>query len=223
MLVGRASPRAAAKPVFSHYPGFASGVTPSNPRRTGEFVLVASDVKLRNTNPRIAMPRKPSSSKNVQRRLARTLAPSPAGINAMILGVGSFAHSIGAALRDADATVSTYFTRNYGFFPPSLVGKTFSREAHPSPVPLLRENKIDVVLPQSIDWATQPWAQDLLKSGVGIFSPVGEAMRIERERDFARELCAKFEVPFPKSFVASNRIEAEKILQKNPQPFVIKN
>ncbi len=36
-------------------------------------------------------------------------------------------------------------------------------------------------------------------------------------------LCAKFKIPFPKSFVASNRIEAEKILAKNPQPFVIKN
>ena len=46
---------------------------------------------------------------------------------------------------------------------------------------------------------------------------------IERERDFARELCARFKIPFPKSFVASNRIEAEKILEKNPQPFVIKN
>ncbi len=39
-------------------------------------------------------------------------------------------------------------------------------------------------------------------------------MRIERERDFARELCAEFKIPFPKSFVASNRIEAEKILAK---------
>ena len=36
-------------------------------------------------------------------------------------------------------------------------------------------------------------------------------------------LCAKFKIPFPKSFVASNRIEAEKILAENPQPFVIKN
>ena len=79
------------------------------------------------------------------------------------------------------------------------------------------------MIPQSIDWAQSPWAGDLIKSGVGIFSPVGEAMRIERERDFARDLCARFKIPFPKSFVASNRIEAEKILQKNPQPFVIKN
>jgi phosphoribosylamine-glycine ligase len=142
---------------------------------------------------------------------------------AMILGVGSFAHSIGQTLADAGANVSTYFTRNYGHFSPTLVGETFSHDLFHSPVPLIREKKIDVVIPQSIDWALQPWAKDLIKSGVGIFSPTGEAMRIERERDFARELCAKFKIPFPKSFVASNRIEAEKILAKNPQPFVIKN
>jgi phosphoribosylamine--glycine ligase len=143
--------------------------------------------------------------------------------NVMILGVGSFAHSIGSALADNGASISTYLTRNYGHFSPTLVGKTFSRDTFPSPVPLIRENKIDVVVPQSIDWAQQSWARDLVKSGVGIFSPTGEAMRIERERDFARELCAKFKIIFPKSFVAQNRIEAEKILEKNPQPFVIKN
>jgi phosphoribosylamine-glycine ligase len=144
-------------------------------------------------------------------------------LSAMILGVGSFAHSIGGALADAGANVSTYLTRNYGHFPPSLAGPTFSRDAFPSPVPLIRENGIDVVVPQSIDWALAPWAGDLIKSGIGIFSPIGEAMRIERERDFACELCAKFKIPFPKSFVASNRIEAEKILAAHPQPFVIKN
>jgi len=141
----------------------------------------------------------------------------------MVLGVGSFAHSIGRTLTDAGANVSTYLTRNYGHFPPSLVGPIFLNSAFPSPVPLIREKKIDVVIPQSIDWAMQPWAEDLIQSGAGIFSPTGEAMRIERERDFARELCAKFKIPFPKSFVASNRIEAEKILAAHPQPFVIKN
>jgi len=63
----------------------------------------------------------------------------------------------------------------------------------------------------------------LVSSGVGIFSSTGEAMRIERERDFARELCARFKIPFPRSFVASNRLEAERILAENPMPFVIKN
>jgi phosphoribosylamine---glycine ligase len=141
----------------------------------------------------------------------------------LVLGVGSFAHSIGGALADAGAEVATYLTRNYGHFPPSLAGKTFSRDAHPSPVPLLKPLGAQVVIPQSIDWALQPWADALVQSGVGIFSPTGAAMRIERERDFARELCARFKIPFPKSFVASNRLEAEKILAEHPQPFVIKN
>ena len=141
----------------------------------------------------------------------------------MILGVGSFAHSIGAALADAGAKVSTYLTRNYGHFPPSLVGPTFSRNAFPSPVPLLKKNGIEVVIPQSIDWALQPWAEDLMQSGTSIFSPTREAMRIERERDFARKLCVDFKIPFPPAYVASNLLAAEKILTQHPRPFVIKN
>jgi phosphoribosylamine--glycine ligase len=150
-------------------------------------------------------------------------APSRGTASVMVLGVGSFAHSIGQALADAGANVSTYLTRNYGHFPPSLVGPTFSREAHPSPAPLIRDHGIDCVIPQSIDWAQAPWAEDLLKGRTPIFSPTGEAMRIERERDFARKLCADFKIPFPQAYVASNRLEAEKILRQHPQPFVLKN
>ncbi len=141
----------------------------------------------------------------------------------MVLGVGSFAHSIGQTLADAGAQVSTYLTRNYGHFAPSLVGPTYSREAFSSPVPQVRQHKIDCVIPQSIDWAQAPWAAELLKAKIPIFSPVGEAMRIERERDFARKLCADFKIPFPQAYVASNRLEAQKILEQHPQPFVIKN
>ncbi len=141
----------------------------------------------------------------------------------MVLGVGSFAHSIGKSLADAGARVATYLTRNYGHFPPSLAGPTFSRHAHPSPVPLLKKQGIDVVIPQSIDWALQPWAKELLRSGVGIFSPTGEAMRIERERDFARKLCVDFKIPFPQAHVAANLKAAEKVLARHPRPFVIKN
>ena len=141
----------------------------------------------------------------------------------MVLGVGSFAQSIAQALADAGAEVSTYLTRNYGHFSPSLVGPTFTKETHPSPVSLIGKQGVDLVIPQSIDWAQAPWAEDLQKSGVGIFCPTHEAMRIERERDFARKLCSEFRIPFPRSYVASNRIEAEKILQEHAQPFVIKN
>ena len=141
----------------------------------------------------------------------------------MMLGVGSFAHSIGRTLADAGVNVSTYLTRNYGHFPPTLLGPTYSREAFPSPLPLIKKNKIDCVIPQSIDWAQAPWAGELLKAKTPILSPTGEAMRIERERDFARKLCAEFKIPFPQAYVASNRLEAEKILQRHPRPFVIKN
>jgi phosphoribosylamine--glycine ligase len=153
----------------------------------------------------------------------KTLTQRNPKANVLILGVGSFAHSIGQTLADAGANVSTYLTRNYGHFAPSLVGPIFSREAFASPVPLVKENKIDCVIPQSIDWAQAPWAEELLRARIPIFSPTGEAMRIERERDFARELCAECKIPFPQAYVASNRLEAEKILQRHPRPFVIKN
>ena len=141
----------------------------------------------------------------------------------MILGVGSFAHSTAQILRDAGAKVATYLTRDYGHYPPSLAGPTFSREQFPSPVPLLREKRFALVIPQSIDWAQAPWRDELLATEVPILSPTGDAMKIERERDFARGLCRRFKVPFPKAFVASNRLEAEAILKKHPRPFVIKN
>lgn len=143
--------------------------------------------------------------------------------SALVLGVGSFAHSIAQSLSDAGADVATYLTRNYGHFSPSLAGPVFSREAISNPASLVKERGIELILPQSIDWAQAPWADDLLASGAGIFSPTGEAMRIERERDFARKLCADFKIPFPQAYVASNRLEAEKILTEHPQPFVIKN
>src|SRR4051794_22753417 len=116
--------------------------------------------------------------------MARRNTKSSGNASVMILGVGSFAHSIGRTLADAGARVSTYLTRNYGHYAPSLVGPTFSREAFPDPGPLLRQHKVDCVIPQSIDWAQAPWAGELLRSKIPIFSPTGEAMRIERERDF---------------------------------------
>src|SRR5262249_47644065 len=82
---------------------------------------------------------------------------------------------------------------------------------------------VDFVIPMSIDWARAPWKDELLESGVPIFSPTGEAMKIESERDFARKLCSDFRIPFPQAFVARNRLEAEGILAKHPLPFVIKN
>lgn len=141
----------------------------------------------------------------------------------LVLGVGAFAHSTTQILKDAGAKVATYFTRNFGHYPPSLAGPVFSREQHASPASILKERAVDVIVPMSIDWAQAPWCREVMDLKIPIFCPVGEAMRIERERDFARELCARFNVPFPRSFVARNRLEAESILQETPLPFVIKN
>ncbi len=141
----------------------------------------------------------------------------------LILGVGAFAHSTGQILKESGANVSTYLTRNYGHFPPSMVGATYSREQFPSPCQVIKAQRVDLVVPMSIDWAQAPWADELLRLRVPLFSPTGEAMRIERERDFARELCQKYHVPFPEAFVARNRLEAEDLLLRHPKPFVIKN
>ncbi len=149
---------------------------------------------------------------------ARSAAPST-----LVLGVGSFAYSTASILGGAGAKVSTYLTRDYGHYAPSLAGPIHHREQYPSPCPLLQERGVELVVPMSIDWALAPWAEELLASRVPIFSPTGEGMRIERERDFARRLCANFGVPFPQSHVARNRLEAEALLRAHPRPYVIKN
>ena len=141
----------------------------------------------------------------------------------MVLGIGAFAHSTAQILADTGAEVCTYLTRDYGHFPPSLVGPTYLREAFPNPCALIAEKQIGLVVPMSIDWAQASWASELVRSRVPVFGPTGEAMRIERERDFARKLCAGFKIPFPRAHVAHNRLEAEKILARQPAAYVLKN
>jgi phosphoribosylamine--glycine ligase len=155
--------------------------------------------------------------------MKRKTGTSTQATSVLVLGVGSFAQSTAQILKENGAAVSTYLTRDYGHYPPSLAGKTYSREQFPSPCPLLKDQAVDLVVPMSIDWAQAPWKDELLGLGVPIFSPTGEGMKIERERDFARKLCHDFKIPFPEAHVARNRLEAEKILEQHPHPFVIKN
>jgi len=141
----------------------------------------------------------------------------------MVLGVGSFAHSTAQILKEAGAEVSTYLTRDYSHYPPTLAGETYSRENFPSPGPLIKKRGVDLIVPMSIDWAQAPWKDEIAASGAAIFCPTGEGMRIERERDFARHLCRSFKIPFPRAHVARNRLEAEQLLAQSPQAYVIKN
>ena len=144
-------------------------------------------------------------------------------IPVLVMGVGAFAHSTGQILKDAGAEVATYLSRSYAHYPPSLVGPVYRSEQVPSPASLVKDGSVQLVVPMSIDWAQAPWAEELLAQQVPIFSPTRGAMKIERDRDFARHLCQDFKIAFPKTHVASNRLEAEAILEKHPQPFVLKN
>jgi phosphoribosylamine-glycine ligase len=137
--------------------------------------------------------------------------------------VGSFAHSTGQILKDSGAAVATWLTRNYGHYPPSLAGPTYPQDLYPSPLRVIERGGVDAVVPMSIDWAQAAWKDELLASGAPIFSPSGEGMKIEREREFASQLCERFGVPFPAAHVARNRLEAEKIVAEQPRAYVLKN
>lgn len=141
----------------------------------------------------------------------------------MLLGVGAFAHAVMRILKENGARVSCYLTRSYGHYGPSLEGEVYPASYFPSPVRFVRDKKVDLLIPMSIDWILQPWAEELLSLNIPVFSPVGDAMKLERERDFGRQLCERFGAAFPRSHVARNRLEAEAILQNDPRPYVIKN
>lgn len=147
----------------------------------------------------------------------------PTPYNILILGVGSFAHSAATILSENGANVVTYLTRDYAHFGAQSVGKAYDHRDVPSPIPLLRKHKIDLVLPMSIDWSEKSWSSELVASRVPFLCPVGEGLNLEKERDLARELCEQNGIPFPRSHWARTQAEAEKILRRDPRPYVIKN
>lgn len=141
----------------------------------------------------------------------------------LLLGVGAFTHAVMTILKDSGAEVFAYLTRDYAQYPPSLAGKTYSINEYSDPCQLIQQLQIDFVIPMSIDWHEAPWADELISSKIPIFSPTGEAIKLEREREFGHQLCQQFGIPFPKSFIAHSPAEAEKIIRDHKTPFVIKN
>ena len=75
----------------------------------------------------------------------------------------------------------------------------------------------------SIAWHDADWADDLIDSGIPILSPHGEGMRLERERDFGRELGEKVGIAWPECHIAQNKLQAAQILDQHPMAYVIKN
>lgn len=145
------------------------------------------------------------------------------GPSVLILGVGSFAHSAARILKENGARVVTYLTRDYGHFGAQGEGKSYDCRQVPSPIPLLRKHKIDLVLPMSIDWSEKGWAKELVASGVPFLCPTGEALNLEKERDLGRELCEQNGIPFPRSYCADTQKQAAKIVSRDGRGYVIKN
>ena len=141
----------------------------------------------------------------------------------MAMGVGAFTQGMLRILKEDGANVCTYLTRDYAHYAPSSEGPAFDSAEHPNPCDLIRKRKIDFVIPMSIDWAQKPWAKQLLSMGVPIFCPTGEALKLERDRDFGRELCARYGILFPRSYVARDEKSAREIVRRDRRPFVIKN
>ncbi|MDZ7316932.1 MAG: phosphoribosylamine--glycine ligase [candidate division KSB1 bacterium] len=141
----------------------------------------------------------------------------------MLWGIGSYAASAMRTLAENGAEVCCYLTRNYGDYGPSLYGETFHFKDYPNPCPLVREKQIDLVIPMSINWHEAEWKDEFLAMQVPILSPYGEAMKLERDRDYGRRLCELYGIPVPKAYVAKNRLDAVEYVRANPLPYVIKN
>ncbi len=141
----------------------------------------------------------------------------------MVFGVGAFTQGVMEALRKDGARVSAYLTREYAHYGPSLEGKTFDSALHTTPFEALAAEKAEFVVPMSIEWALKPWTQEFLDRKIPILCPTGDALLLERDRDFARHLCARHGVLFPVSEVARSLNEARTIVQRSRRPYVIKN
>ncbi len=148
--------------------------------------------------------------------------PAPAG-SALILGVGAFTQALLRTLRDDGARTSAYLTRDYAHHGPRLEGPCHDHRDLPNPCDLIRRERPDVIIPMSIEWALKPWTEEFLALKPPLLCPTGEALRLERERDFARQLCGQYGVPFPRSWFAANRAEAEAIVRREGCAFVLKN
>ena len=77
-----------------------------------------------------------------------TLLKSNRSLNMMVWGVGAFTHGVLKVLKEDGANVCTYLTRDYAHYSPSLEGKTFHSEVYPNPCPIIKEHKIDFVVPK---------------------------------------------------------------------------
>jgi phosphoribosylamine---glycine ligase len=139
----------------------------------------------------------------------------------LALGVGAFAQATMRVLRENGADVAGWLTRDYGHYGPRLEG---SCEGPGGDIcAALIRRPADLIVPMSIEWALRPWTPDFLALQPKLLCPMGEGLRIERERDFARMLCARFGVPFARAWSEPTRASAAARVRDVGRPMVIKN
>lgn len=141
----------------------------------------------------------------------------------MVLGVGAFTQSMMRRLREDGAEVGAYLTRDYAHHGPMSEGPCVTAAVEPDPCPRLRRERPDLIVPMSVEWALKPWTDEFLSLAPPILCPTGEGLRLERERDFARALCARHGVPFARAWTVATRADAEQIVRREQRPFVLKN
>ncbi len=141
----------------------------------------------------------------------------------MVLGVGAFTQAMLRRLREEGAAVSAYLTRDYAHYGPQSEGACTTAAELPNPCELIRRERPDVIIPMSIEWALKPWTDEFLALRPPLLCPTGEGLRLERERDFARALCERFKIPFPRAWFVQTVAEAEALVRREQRPFVIKN
>lgn len=141
----------------------------------------------------------------------------------LVLGVGAFTQSLMRRFREDGACVAAYLTRDYAHYGPLQEGSCRSAAEVSDPCDWIRRENPDFLVPMSLEWALKPWTDRLLALGIPLLCPTGEGLRLERERDFARELCARFGIPFPRSWFVTTRAEAEALVRREQRAFVLKN
>jgi len=141
----------------------------------------------------------------------------------LVMGVGSFAHAVQSILMEDGAETACYLTRPYSHYGPKKIGPTWTSEEYPSPIPIIEKFKPDLIIPQSVAWAEQSWSKEIVRQEWPIFCPVNDAMEIEISRKISSELCANYGIPVPIFHHVNNRIEALKLMEKEPRAYVLKN
>lgn len=154
--------------------------------------------------------------------MTSTIAPTGER-RALILGVGAFAQAAAHCLSLDGFQVATYLTRPYGHYGPQKEAVTVRSDQINNPCAWITEYRPEVIVPMSLEWALKPWSAEFLAQEPPILCPTGEALRLERERDWSRELCERHGIPFARSVLISSRREAEAWVRHSQRGWVIKN